>query len=154
MMDTSQFCCPNEECPDYGKRGKGNIICNRCYGKQRTQLLKCKTCGKSFSENRGTPFFHLRTAKEEVVDALKVLVERGSLRGTARATGHKKDTIAFWQRRAGEHADVLREYLLHELHLDRVEVDELYTFVKKRRRASEATSRTLIPSERTSSGGL
>ncbi len=154
MMDTSQFCCPNEECSDYGKRGKGNIVCNRRYGKQRTQLLKCKSCSKSFSENRGTPFFNLRTPKEEVVGALKTLVERGSLRGTARATGYKKDTIASWQKRAGEHADALREYLLHELHLDRVEVDELYIFVKKRRRTSEATSRTLIPSERTSSGGL
>ena len=26
MMDTSQFCCPNEECSDYGKRGMGAII--------------------------------------------------------------------------------------------------------------------------------
>ena len=147
-MDTSQFCCPNEECPDYGKRGKGNIVRNRRYGKQRTQLFKCKTCGKSFSENRGTPFFNLRTAKEEVVNALKTLVERGSLRGTARVTGHKKDTIASWQKRAGEHADALREYLLHDLHLDHLEVDELYTFVEKKRRTSEATSQTLIPSER------
>jgi transposase-like protein len=147
-MDTSQFYCPNEECPDYGKRGKGNIVRNRRYGKQRTQLLKCKTCGKSFSENRGTLFFNLRTPKEEVVNALKTLVERGSLRGTARVTGHKKDTIASWQKRAGEHADALREYLLHDLHLDHLEVDELYTFVEKKRRTSEATSQTLIPSER------
>ena len=147
-MDTSQSCCPNEECPDYGKRGKGNIVRNRRYGKQRTQLLKCKTCGKSFSENRGTLFFNLRTPKEEVVNALKTLVERGSLRGTARVTGHKKDTIASWQKRAGEHADALREYLLHDLHLDHLEVDELYTFVEKKRRTSEATNQTLIPSER------
>lgn len=153
MMDTSQFCCPNEGCPDYGKRGKGNIICNRRYGKQCTQLLKCKTCGESFSENRGTPFFNLRTPKEEVVDALQTLAERGSLRGTARVTGHKKDTVAFWQKRAGEHAEALREYLLHDLHLDRLEVDELYTFVKKRRRTSGVTSRTSRPSERPSSGG-
>jgi transposase-like protein len=148
IMDTSQFCCLNEECPDYGKRGKGNIVRNRRYGRQGTQLLKCKTCGKSFSENRGTPFFNLRTPKEEVVGALKTLVERGSLRGTARVTGHKKDTIASWQKRAGEHADALREYLLHDLHLDHLEVDELYTFVEKKRRTSEATSQTLIPSER------
>ncbi len=154
MIDTSQFCCPNEECLDYGKRGKGNIVCNRRYGKQRTQLLKCKTCGKSFSENRGTLFFNLRTSKGKVVKALQTLAERGSLRGTARVTGHKKDTIASWQKRAGEQADALREYLLHELHLDRVEVDELYTFVKKKRRTSEASNRTSIPSERTSSGGL
>lgn len=154
MTDTSQFCCPNEECPDYGKRGKGNIVRNRRYGKQRTQLLKCKTCGESFSENRGTPFFNLRTPKEEVVDALQTLAERGSLRGTARVTGHKKDTVASWQKRAGEHAEVLREYLLHDLHLDRLEVDELYTFVKKKRRTSGVTSRTSTSSEKPSSGGL
>lgn len=151
-MDTSQFFCPNEECADYGVRGKGNIVRNGRYGKQRTQLLKCNTCGKPFSENRNTPFFDLRTPKEEVVRALQTLVERGSLRGTARVTGHKKDTIAQWQKRAGEHAEVLREYLLHDLHLDRVQVDELYTFVKKKRRTSVATSQTSRPLARLSSG--
>jgi transposase-like protein len=141
-MDTSQFFCPNEACPDYGLRGKGNIVRNRCYGQQRTQLLKCNTCGQSFSENWGTLFFGLRTPKEEVVHTLQILAERGSLRGTARITGHKRDTIASWQKLAGEHAEALREYLVHDLHLDRVQVDELYTFVKKSRRTSKATSRT------------
>lgn len=143
-MDLSQFPCPNEGCSDYGVRDKGNIVRNGRYGKQRTQLLKCTTCGKPFSENRNTPFFNLRTPKEEVVHALQELAERGSLRGTARVTGHKKDTIALWQKQAGEHADRLREYLLYDLHLDRVQVDELYTFVKKRRSTSVATSRTAI----------
>ena len=151
-MDTSQLFCPNEECRDYGVRDKGNIVRNGRYGKQRTQLLKCKTCGEPFSENRNTPFFNLRTPKEEVVNALQTLAERGSLRATARLTGHKKDTIALWHRQAGEHAEALREYLLHDLHLDRVQVDELYTFVKKRKSTFVATSRTLIPSERPSSG--
>lgn len=141
-MDTSQFYCPNEACTDYGLRGKGNIVRNRRYGKQHTQLLKCKTCGQSFSENRGTLFFGLRTPKEEVVDTLKILAERGSLRGTARISGHKKDTVAHWQKLAGKHAEPLRKYLLHDLHLDRVQVDELYTFVKKNRRTSKVTNQT------------
>lgn len=131
-METSKFFCPNPSCPDYGKRNHGNIVGNGRYGKQRTQLLKCKTCRKSFSENRGTPFFGLRTPKGEVVEALQTLVERGSLRGTARLRRHKRDTIACWHKRAGRYAEALREYLLHDLHLDRVQVDELYTFVKKR----------------------
>lgn len=141
-MDTSRFFCPNEKCPDYGLRSKGNIVRNRRYGKQRTQLLKCKTCGKSFSENRGTLFLGLRTPKEEVVNTLNILAERGSLRGAARVTRHKKDTVASWRKLAGEHAEALREYLLHDLHLDRVQVDELYTFVKKSQRTSKATSQT------------
>lgn len=126
-MDTSQLFCPNEKCPDYRVRGKGNTVRNGRCGKQHTP-------------------------KEKVVNTLQTLAERGSLRGTARVTGHKKDTIASGQKRAGEHAEALREYPLHDLDLDRVQVDELYTFVKKRRRTSEVTSRTMIPSERPWSG--
>lgn len=134
-------------------RGKGNTVRNGRCGKQHTQLLKCNTCGKSLSENRNTPFFNLHTPKEQVVNTLQALAdERGSLRGTARVTGHKTDTIASRQKRAGEHAEALREYLLHDLDLDRVQVDEPYTFVKKRRRRSEVTSRTMIPSQRPWSG--
>jgi len=130
-VDTSQLFCPNEKCPDYRVRGKGNTVRNGRSGKQHTQLLKCNTCGKSLSENRNTPFFNLHTPKEKVVNTLQTLAERGSLRGTARVTGHKKDTIASGQKRAGEHAEALREYLLHDLDLDRVQVDDLFTFVKK-----------------------
>ena len=25
MDDLSRFCCQNEKCPDYGKRGAGNL---------------------------------------------------------------------------------------------------------------------------------
>ena len=24
-LDLSEFCCLNEDCPDYGKKGKGNV---------------------------------------------------------------------------------------------------------------------------------
>ena len=26
-LDLSEFCCLNEDCPDHGKKGKGNRIC-------------------------------------------------------------------------------------------------------------------------------
>ena len=76
------------------------------------------------------------------MNTLHILAERGSLRGTARITRHKKDTIASWQKLAGEHAEALREYLLHDLHLDRAQVDELNTFVRKSQRTSEVTNQT------------
>jgi len=128
-MYIAQFSCPNEECHDHGVRGGGNIVRNRRYGKQRTQLLKCNTCGKSFSEHRDTPFFNLRTPKEKVVNALQTLAEADSLRGTAGITGHKRDTIALWQKQASEHAEALRDCMLHDLHLDREQVNALCTFV-------------------------
>ena len=60
-IDISEFWCWNEDCPDYGKKGKGNIVPKEQYGKDKIWLLKCKTCSHCFSENKGTVFFQLKT---------------------------------------------------------------------------------------------
>ena len=41
-----EFFCPNEAYPDYGKKGRGNIVLKERYGKQNTALLRCKTYKK------------------------------------------------------------------------------------------------------------
>jgi transposase-like protein len=130
-VDISQLHCANEGCADHGKCGAGNIVRNGRYGEQRTQLFKCRTCGRCFSGNRNTPFFKLRTPRETVVRTLQALAEGGSVRGAARATGHKRDTIASWVKRASQDAEAFREYLLHDLRLAQAEVDELWELVGK-----------------------
>ena len=45
-----EFFCPNEAYPDYGKKGRGNIVLKERYGKQNTALLRCKSCNKTFSD--------------------------------------------------------------------------------------------------------
>ncbi len=130
-VNVDEFFCPNEACPDYGKKGKGNIVLKEHYGKQNTALLRCKTCKKTFSENRGTPFFGLHTPKKTVLRSMAMLVEKGSIRGTARAMGADKDSAALWLKRAGEHCEEVTEYLLRDLNLSQVQIDEIWTFVKK-----------------------
>jgi hypothetical protein len=63
-----------------------------------------------------------------------MLVERGSIGGTARAMGVTKDTVARWLDRAAEHAEEVSGYLMRDLGLTQVQVDEIWSFVKKRRR--------------------
>jgi hypothetical protein len=48
--DLSRFCCLNEDCPDFGKRGIDNLtVCAR-YGKdRRRRMLYCRTCKTRFS---------------------------------------------------------------------------------------------------------
>ena len=130
-VNIDEFFCPNESCQDYGKNGKGNIVLKEHYGKQNTALLRCKTCKKTFSENRGTTFFGLHTPKETILRSMAVLVEKGSIRGTARAMGVDKDSVALWLKRAGEHCKEVSEYLLRDLNLSRVQIDEIWTFIKK-----------------------
>lgn len=95
-LDVSEFCCWYKGCPDYGKKGAENIVFKERYGNNDTALLRCKTCGHCFSENRGTPFFNLNTPKEQVLRVLELLSEKGSIRGEAQATAMDKNAICRW----------------------------------------------------------
>lgn len=131
-LDLSQFWCWNTDCPTYGKQGIGNIVIKERYGKNNTALLKCKKCGHCFSETRGTPFFGLITPWDEVLRTLAMLPEKGSIRGVARATGHDKDAICRWIDLAGAHCKEVNDYFLVNLNIDKVQVDEIWSYIKKR----------------------
>ena len=66
-LDLSKFWCWQKDCPDYGKKGEGNIVLKERYGKDNRALLKCRTCGHCFSETHGTPFFGLNTSRSYAV---------------------------------------------------------------------------------------
>jgi transposase-like protein len=129
--DLSDFWCWHKDCPDYGKKGSRNIVLKEFYGKNNTALLKCRTCGHCFSETRGTPFFGLTTPWEEVVRTLAQIPEKGSIRGVARSSGHDKSTICKWVDLAGKHCEEVTDYFLQDLCLDRVQVDEIWSYIKK-----------------------
>jgi len=114
-IDVSRYWCPNRECPDYGEKGRRNIVLKEKYGKEERWLLKCKTCGHCFSETRDTIFFGLMTPREEVLRTLAMIPEKGSIRGTARATGHDKNAICRWLKIAGEHCKEVTDYFLKDL---------------------------------------
>ncbi|WP_229389261.1 hypothetical protein [Methanosarcina sp. DH2] len=130
-IDFSQFFCWNKDCPDYGIKNQGNIAFKERYGKNNRVLLKCKTCNRCFSETKGTIFFGLDTPEEEVLRTLGMLPEKGGIRGVARATGHDKDTICRWLKIAGTHSEEVTTYFLRNLNLKRVEVDEIWSYIKK-----------------------
>ena len=112
-------------------KNQGNIVFKERYGKNNHALLKCKTCKRCFSETRGTVFFGLGTSQEEVLRTLALIPEKGSIRGVARATGHGKDTICKWVEIAGTHSKEVTAYFLRDLNLKRVEVDEIWSYIKK-----------------------
>ncbi len=132
-IELSKYWCPRKDCSDYGRIGKGNIIIKEKYGKEERYLLKCRTCKHCFSETRGTAFFGLHAPKEEVLMVLAMLPEKGSIRGLARATNHSQDTISKWIKVAGDHCKEVNEYYLNDLRLERVQVDEIWSYIKKRK---------------------
>ena len=125
--------CPNPACatPHVVKNG-------RLKGVQR---YHCRSCATWFSQTTGTPLYHLHTPPAEIALALKIVMERGSLRAAERITGHKYETISHWLHLAAEHAEVLTEALVQDLELSTVEIDEFWSFVKKRAAAPTRLTR-------------
>ena len=132
----SEYACPNSHCTDHGKKGGGNnnnVRLERRYGMNQVALLRCRTCKKTFSENRGTPFFELRLPYEKLYQVLTALVRCGSIRGTADTVGVDKNTVMRIIRVAGEKMKEFNEFMLRNLKMDQVQCDEFWTFVSTKR---------------------
>ena len=110
MEDLSRFCCHEPDCPDFGKRGHGNLtVCAR-YGKaQRHRLLYCRTCKARFSERKGTPLFRCCLPEDKAIDLIDHLADRNGVRATARRVGVHRDTVVRYSRLVGEHAQQLHD---------------------------------------------
>lgn len=123
-----------EECP---RCGAGTIVRDgHVKGRQR---WLCRGCGRSFGQTTGTALAGVHTDAAEVVRALLVVLRRGSLRAAEEVTGHKHETISGWLDRAAAHAESLTEVLVHDLALSTVEVDEFWSFVRRKKGATSAT---------------
>jgi transposase-like protein len=123
--------CPNEVCPDYGKLQSDqqpNII---KFGttKRGRQRYKCQSCGKTFTETKGTLFYRRRTPEAEIIDTLAHIAEGNRISSLVRTTGHKEDTISDWLREAGQHAEAIEAVLLSDYQLSRGQIDGLWAYV-------------------------
>lgn len=127
--------CPNEGCLDYQKlqaiQSKPNII---RAGKTRkgVQRYECKTCGKSFTETKGTLFYKKRTDEDEILETLALLAEGSRISSLSRVKGHKEDTILSWLRDAGEHTEAVEEVLMKHYRVERGQLDALWAYVRNK----------------------
>jgi len=141
MADLSDHFCPNPKCLNYEIRGEGNITTSTRYGKNKTRLLRCRTCNHRFSENHGTIFMHSNYGKQEIQRIILAIAECNSIRGTARIFSFDKDAVNRVVLKAGEHCKKILGDLIRDLCLNECQLDELCTFVKKRNLFPTKTSK-------------
>ena len=139
-IPTDHVCCPNEKCSSFGILGPhpdhdivGRGTYTTVHGEKR-QMYECQACGQPFSETAGTPFFGLKTPMKTVCIALNELAEGLGVRAVARIHHIEPDTVLDWLRKAGQHCEQVSEYMMQELELSQVQLDELWTFVRKKER--------------------
>ena len=128
--ETGGFFCPNEQCPDYGKRGMGNIALYNRYGRDNRRLLKCKTCHFKFSERRNTFFFGLHTKESKIREVIMYLLEGMSFREAAATAGIDKDTVLRIWKRFVAYCEEYMEGLLREFN---IKLEDLILLLSQRR---------------------
>ena len=132
-----EMFCPFDECESHGKICDGNIVFVRKYGKGKTQnLFKCKTCGRTFSERQGTPFFGFILGEEKILRSVMCLVEGNGIRSTGRINDIDKDTVTRIDKAFGEHQKAVYGHFMHDYHMEESQFDELWSFVKEKKRTS------------------
>ena len=125
--------CQNPACKYY-LREEGKDILKRGKNSAGHQQYYCNHCRKWFVETANTPLYHKHLSKKEIINICKHLVEKNGIRSIERLTGHHRDTIGRLLEDLAEHAELVNEFLIHELKLSPIECDELWSFVKKNKR--------------------
>lgn len=124
--------CPNEACPEYGKLQDDQTQCNiRRSGKTKggAQRYQCKSCGRTFTETKGTLFYRKRTPAKEILETLALLAEGSRISSLSRVKGFKEDTILAWLREASQHAEKVEDVLMADFKVKRGQLDALWTYV-------------------------
>lgn len=143
-IPTNHVFCPTKGCRGYGKLGPhpdhwivgAGTYTTKANGKR--QMYQCQWCKARFSETQGTVFFGLKTAQETIYRALKALAEGVGIRATARIFDVEVDTVLLWLRRAGQHSEKVSVYLMRHLQVEQAQLDELWTFVRKKEKTLSA----------------
>jgi transposase-like protein len=135
--------CPNPSCQFFGKKGLKNIV-RRGKKANGTKNYTCTACERSFVRTAGTIFYRSKIKKKEAKQLANLLVEKIGIRGISRVTNRDKNTIMLFTDKLAYRCKQANEFLLQNVKLSPIEVDELWTFIKKnKRKLDKKTIRTL-----------
>jgi IS1 family transposase/transposase-like protein len=130
-VQTDWHFCPHRGCSHYGWVGLGNIVANGHPNGGRFRQLHCTVCGKYFAESTGTIFYRSPLAPELLSRIIKALAEGVNLHATARIFEVDPNTVKACLVKAAEHMEAVSSYLIHDLELTQVQVDELWALLQE-----------------------
>jgi IS1 family transposase len=133
-FSTEGYFCSNKGCEYYGIRDERihALVGDGSHGKHEViRDLKCQSCGKKFTIRKHTILYRLKTHSEtveKIVSLLAVGVDGSVLE---EVFGVREITVRAWLCRSGMQGRKLHEWVMVELELIHVQLDELWGNVKK-----------------------
>ena len=128
LLKSKQFC-DTPSCSYYQKVGGNNI---KIHSRKQNQVY-CNECNTRFVVTKGTVFYCLKTPIKKVVSVLMLLCRGMGVNHTCREEQVTADTIQSWLKKASQHVEELTNYLQKEMNLDQVQIDEFWSFIRKKK---------------------
>jgi hypothetical protein len=125
-VDTSRHFCPHAGCRYRGWLGLGNLRANGHPSGGPWRQWHCTACDGYFPEHHGTLFHGKQAAAELIVHVLACLAEGLGIRATARVFEVDPNTVLHWLVEAAERLRAFSAYFLCDLHVEQLQLDELY----------------------------
>src|SRR5437773_6396834 len=132
-VDTSMHFCPHSPCDYRGWLGLNNLRANGHPHGGPWRQLHCTSCDGYCPEHHGTMFHGKQAAVELIVRVLACLAEGLGLRATARVFEVDAHTVLHWLVEAAEQLRAFSSYFLCDLHLEQLQLDELYAVLRDRK---------------------
>jgi IS1 family transposase len=129
-VDTSMHFCPHSGCAYRGWLGLGNLRANGHPSGGPWRQFHCTSCEGYFLETHGTIFHGKQAAVELMVRVLACLAEGLGIRATARVFEVAPNTVLQWLVEAAEQLRAFAAYFLCDLHLEQLQLDELYAVLR------------------------
>jgi len=129
QVDTTGHFCPHAACSYHGWIGFGNIRANGHPNGRPWRQLVCLSCHRHFLETLGTPFHGKQVDPNKLVWAITALAEGLGIRAVARVFETDPNTVLRWLVEAAEHLEAFSRYLLREVYVEHVQMDELFALL-------------------------
>jgi IS1 family transposase/transposase-like protein len=129
QVDTTGHFCPQPDCFYHGWVDWSNIRANGHPNGHQWRQLVCLSCHRYFLETYGTPFHAKQVDLNKLVWAITALAEGVGIRAVARIFETDPNTVLTWLVEAAEHLEAFSRYHLRDLHVEQVQMDELFALL-------------------------
>jgi transposase-like protein len=129
QVETTGQVCPQATCSYHGWVDWGNIRANGHPDGRHWRQLVCLSCHRHFLETHGTLFHGKQVAPDKLVWAVAALAEGLGIRAVARVFEVDPNTVLRWLVEAAEHLEAFSRYHLRDLHVEQVQMDELFALL-------------------------
>jgi transposase-like protein len=122
------LACVNERCELYGRAGQDNLTVRKIYSQDGIRYLRCRACGKKFSERKQTALWNTKVSEAKAVSVTDHLAEGCSLKATARLARVHPSVVQRLKGKMGEHSEAFHDERVQGLSVVALQADERHGY--------------------------